>query len=475
MLKALLFPKKRMKKYERAIELNAPHPLSIEGKIHIVVRVGEVLRNILNCDILLKDFPILSIVDSKGNYYYVNRYATERYIRGCDYPFKFLLFIEFFIDVLKEMVGPRLSGRCLGSFKLLTLNEACSLMLKIAFKRRSNFSKVRISLLASHLRNEITNNNEQLVIERVTEELRRISPFELLIKSTYKTDLYELSEKEKFFLVKSARRCFLDEIFQLLESVRPRKNNIRFTAGIDLFPYGIDLKRCIKLLVKDAERVAIGKKSKIKLNEIKNLIASLGNHEDLNIALKNLTEKDAVNILHLLKEFFLRRGLKSKALLDLTPKRNIVFKLWERDFSDVFMGDYSGTCLSLIVRGREEMPKYLKDEYTEFLRILINNKRVGHVKLFECIDEDGYDVLYIDYIALPGGKYKKLHKELLLYALSASIKLAQIKGLERVYIAAPLVSDLNASIFKKKLKKKGINVYAQFLDAPKYLIWNSHF
>jgi hypothetical protein len=170
-----------------------------------------------------------------------------------------------------------------------------------------------------------------------------------------------------------------------------------------------------------------------------------------------------------LELLYISRGVKDNPISVAKPRKRIEFKLWERDLEDLFTGNYSGTCIAL--DERDVMPSYLNDPYTEFFRILVNGRRIGHVKMFQCIDSDGENVMHIDYIGLSGGRFEPLHSMIKRYAVNACIRLAQLKGLKRVYVAKEIVPDLDGRLLRNKLVKKGNDIYSQYLEAPKFLIW----
>lgn len=459
--------------YSRIVEVKAPPSLSLEGRLGIIARIGEILEDVLGCEVSLKNFPLIGLIDAEGHHYYVNRYAAvERYIGECTYPLRFLHFVVSFINMLKEVVGPKVRSRWLGNFRMEGSKDGWRLTAKVSFKRDRDLTRVRVSLSAL-IKGDVLPYAIPYSLESIVRRIENTDIFRLVTIELRKVNPYGLSKKEKTFLIRSARTLFLEELFSLLDEVRPRRNDVRFVAGVDLFPYGVDVREVIKSALRYAEEISVGRKTKLSLERLRGFLMRLGGHEEINAAIDNIDEGELAKALDEIEEFFLRRGIKDNPISGLRPRKEIVFKLWERDYSDVFMGHYSGTCLALDSRGKEEMPKYLRDEYTEFLRVIVNGRRIGHVKLFECIDEDGSDVFYVDYIALSGGKYRELHEDLKAYALSAAIKLTQIKGLRRTYVAKSTIGDLKAPLLKRRLRKKGMMVYMQYLDEPKYLIWDS--
>lgn len=181
--------------------------------------------------------------------------------------------------------------------------------------------------------------------------------------------------------------------------------------------------------------------------------------------------KGGVN--YTLREYFLiigrirplRNSLEWRSALG----RNVIaFKLWERDITDLFTGNYSGTCIAL--HARKVMHEYLRDPGTDFLRIYLNGRRIGHVKIFHCVDEDGRPCLHVDYIGVAGGKYKHLHERIKREAVASAIKFAISRGYDKVYVAKEAAPAMGHKVVENRLHKLGMRVYSQYLSSEKYMV-----
>lgn len=449
------------------IELPLLFPL--QERLRIVWNIGEKVRDELNLKVILTRIPIFKIVDSRGRNYHVSSLGRDQLILRCEYPLDFLAFIDFFLTILKNIDKSKPKVYTHGPFELTLIRKAhVKMRIAIGFPNINRKPKLHLKVYAG--------THEEPLITKINDIFRNIQSKILtfaLRSIPWPSKVYELKAKERKFLLKASEVAPLDQIYNVFKTVNPRPNEFILLAGEDIYEYGKDPRKVALEALADIESKFIARKTKIKINKLKKLIKTLGNAEDPIKAIENMKWNNLRAILKELNDFYIRHGVRNNPITKFMPRRLIEFKLWERDYEDVFMGDYSGTCIALKNRGLSEMPKYLMDEYTEFFRILVNKKRIGHVKMFKCIDEDGLEVLHIDYIGISGGKYTELHEELKKYALSAAIELARREGLARVYVAKEIIGKLSAPLVNNRLRKKGINVYSQYLDAPKYLIWEA--
>ncbi|RLF03680.1 MAG: hypothetical protein DRK00_08455 [Thermoprotei archaeon] len=266
-----------------------------------------------------------------------------------------------------------------------------------------------------------------------------------------------LDDRHLRYLSRAFVNYSLEELTEIVEAIRPSGGGLVLRAGVNLFPYGVDVRRWL------AEFAT----SLLERRRVPRSVQGLVRH-----ALERLEgEFRADEVAGVLREACYRLGVDPRPLEEVVPRRRIRFELWRRDLSDLFMGHYAGTCIAL--NARKVMHGYMFDPYTEFFRIYVGSRRVGHVKMFICRDRDGRLVLHVDYIGLSGGKFRKYHELLRRLSISAAVEYARRRGLDRVYAAKEVAPKLGCRLVKNELRKLGRAVYSQFLSGEKYLVWEA--
>lgn len=385
-------------------------------------------------------------------------------------------FYSFFLNILKEKVG-RVSIRVMGNFKILIPsknldisviegfdNKGASAILKIKFP--TFFNKEHIKLEAEFYEK----NFEQIFESRLADLRSRLRKPDIISQTEFRKGIWcDLKPIEVTYFLKALGRFSLKEFFKILVELKPVKNNIAYIAGINISKYGDDRRQRLLKSMLEFERSIASKRAMRKLREVKGRMLKETDATSLIEAVQKIQEEKLKEYEDIIEFLYISRGVNDNLISKAKPKKQIKFKLWERDLEDLFTGHYSGTCIAL--DERPVMPLYLKDPHTEFFRIIVNERRIGHVKMFHCKDEDGENVLHIDFIGLSGGRFKPLHEEIKKYAVTACIKYAQSKGFKRVYIAKDIIPNLNGKLMRNKLVKEGLDVYSQYLNSEKFLVW----
>ncbi len=338
------------------------------------------------------------------------------------------------------------------------------LMLRIKFPMFLHKDHVKLHVEARE------NRFRQTFEDHLTNLVRRLREPDLISRIEPRRGVWcNLKPVETAYFFRALTRFSLRELFKILIELKPVENNIMYVAGADISKYGEDRRSRLLASILEFERRITSKRARRKLNEIKRRILREMDATSLIEAVQKIPEEKLGEYEDTIEFLYISRGINDNPISKAKPKKQIKFKLWERDLEDLFTGHYSGTCIAL--DERPVMPLYLKDPYTEFFRIIVNNRRIGHVKMFHCKDEDGENVVHIDFIGLSGGRFKPLHEEIKRYALTACIKYARLKGFRRVYIAKDIIPDLNGKPVRNKLIKKGLDIYSQYLNSEKFLVW----
>ena len=281
------------------------------------------------------------------------------------------------------------------------------------------------------------------------------------------SDLWDaLTNRQKIMLIKGTRCYPVQELYFILkrlDSERDEQGSLCFKAGRDVFRYGESVDQALRKTVVDLTvRDLPGRLSLIARTAI-------------NKALKGLewgVQSLVFEALEELEDVYLRIGVHDNPISRLKPLHgSLLYKLWGRTVEDLFIGNYSGTCIS--IEESRAIHEYIRDPYTHILVIEYNGRRIGHVKTFECLD-GGSRVLHVDFIGLASGRFRKIHEDAKLYGVSAAIGLAEKLGVEKVYVAKKALDglDLKAPLVRNRLVKIGAEVYSQFLDGDKYLVWS---
>ncbi|RLE64384.1 MAG: hypothetical protein DRN53_00940 [Thermoprotei archaeon] len=279
----------------------------------------------------------------------------------------------------------------------------------------------------------------------------------------------ELSKRQVEFLMRSLRNYSLEEIFLVIFSLRPSKNEFELRAGLDVFKYGHDL---VEEILEVTNRFRKRARSERLRNAIVRFESEIKKYRS-RLWFADLDKDLMVKILDCIRRLSEWARVDKEELKSMLPipSRRITIRLWKRSLDDLFMGFYAGTCIAL--DERKVMHEYIFDPYTLFFRIYVNTRPIGHIKVFICKDEDSEVVLHIDYIGLSRGKYERLHNDLKLYSLSAIVKYAMLKNYRRVYVAKDVIPILQAKLVRNSLVKLGKQVYSQYLDKDKFLIWDA--
>ena len=374
-------------------------------------------------------------------------------------------FIYFFLLFFKALGNVEVSVN--NRVDLVVIDDRGSIILER--EPISYLAKVNLKFPGLFRRGCVFISAREDLIDSVAKTVKRGLNRELTVGSCCRGPWSELSNRQVKFLVRSLRNYSLEELFSIIVSLKPSRSEFELRAGLDVFKYGQDVVG--ELLV------TLNKlKSEARSEKLRRAI--------LNVETEIRRNKDKLWFVNPDRDFV--RGILNRvkhlsewARVDKEefrksmpiPSKRIVIKLWERSLDDLFVGFYAGTCIAL--DERKVMHEYIFDPYTLFFRIYVNERPIGHAKVFICKDEGGKEVLYIDYIGLSGGKYERLHEALKLYSLSAVVKYAVLKGYKRVYVAKDIVPALRAKLVKNKLVKLGKRVYSQYLDKDKFLIWDT--
>lgn len=279
----------------------------------------------------------------------------------------------------------------------------------------------------------------------------------------------EVSEKKARFLVKSLRNYSLEELYSIISSLKPTRSELELRAGLDIFEYGQDVAERFLITLNQLKSRAKGQRLVRAIENVEALV--MNNRNKLGFATPDEKfVRELLDNIRYLSEWARVDKEELRKMLPI-PSKKIIIRLWERSLDDLFIGFYAKTCIAL--DERKVMHEYIFDPYTLFFRIYVNEKPVGHAKVFVCKDEDGEKVLHIDYIGLSKGKYRQLHDCLKLHSLSAVIRYAMLKGYRRVYVAREIIPTLNAKSIRNKLTKLGKQVYSQYLCEDKFLVWES--
>ena len=374
----------------------------------------------------------------------------------------FIDLLLFFIKVLGD-VRVHVKGRV----QLIMVEDFSSVSLER--EPTSYLAKVSLSFPGLFRDGRVDLSVRDYLYARAIEAVRRGLSGNLSIESYGVRGPWRgLNGRQVGFLVRSLRNYSLEELYSIFASLNPSRSDFELRAGLDIFEYGRDVAEFfLSVLGRFKGRAVCGRLGRA-VSEVE--AAVLGSRDKLNPILpdRGFVEWLLESIEHLSEWARIDRSELRRMLPFLD--RSVVIRLWERSMDDLFMGFYAGTCIAL--DDRKVMHEYIFDPYTIFFRIYVNEKPIGHVKVFICRDEDGEVVLHIDYIGLAGGKYRRLHDALKLYSLSAVVRYAMSKGYRRVYVARDIV-QLPLKPVENRLAKLGRHVYSQYLDSDKFLIWSS--
>ena len=459
--------------YSADVELG--YTPSSTQKLGIVYTIGRFLEEAFKKTVYLHEGYGVYDLGYRLNDYDAEFYGISHirsYIR-----FDFMDLLIFFLNLLKKREG-EIRIRVMGNFKLLVPLEdvnapvieeisnseepLVTLQIKFPTFFRRDHAKLRARLYEAGLKRIFEDRLNDL-----TDDLK--DPNIYCKIEPRKGRWCDLKPVEVSYLLRALTKYSLKEFFEILSELRPVRNNIVYSAGVDIPKYGEDRRRRLLSSILEFERRFTSKRAKRKLREIKAKILKETDASSLAEAVQKIQEEKLKEYEDAVEFLYISRGINDNPISKAKPKRHIKFKLWERDLEDLFTGHYSGTCIAL--HERRVMPLYLKDPYTEFFRIIVNKRRIGHVKFFHCRDEDGENVIHVDYIGLSGGRFKSLHDEIKRYAVTACIKYAQIMGLKKVYVAQKIIPDLKSRKVSNRLRKKGLDVYSQYLNSAKFLVW----
>lgn len=393
-------------------------------------------------------------------------YSMTSFLRSyivSDFIDLFLFFFKVLGDV-RVNVNSKVNLIVISDLRSITLErEPTSYLAKVSLKFPKLFRSGSVALLI-----------KDCLINNVVRAVRRGLNEKLSINSYCSWGPWsKLNDRQTKFLVKSLRNYSLEELFLIITSLKPSRSEFELRGGLDVFKYGQDVVR--ELLV-----VLDKLKGKAKSDRLRRAIRDVETKIMRNRSKFWCVNPDKDFVKGILKrvEYLSEWARVDKEEFKKSlpiPSKRVIIKLWERSLDDIFIGFYAGTCIAL--DERKVMHEYIFDPYTLFFRIYVNERPIGHTKVFICKDEDGEEVLHIDYIGLSGGKYERLHEVLKLYSLSAVVRYAMLKGYNRVYVARDLIPTLRTKnklvkLVKNKLTKLGKQVYSQHLDKDKFLIWN---
>lgn len=461
----------------RSAEIKLGHTPDGMQKLRIVYMSGRILERIFGREIYLHEgYGIYVPGCHLNDYADIGLYGSSHirsYVR-----LDFMDFLFFYLNLLGEREGKiRLQIR--GRFKLLVSSRNPDVPLieevnsqqawmTLQIKFPALFNKDCVKLRADFSETNFKRSCEDYWVDFMEEfkECNLLHPIE-----PKRGNWCDLKPIEASYLFKAIGNYSLRGLFKILTEMSPVRNNFEYLAGVDIPRYKEDRKRKLLSSIVEFEKRFASKRARRKLRKLKNRILNQGETGSLTEVVEKTEEKKLREYERDVEFLYISRGARDNPISESKPKKQIKFKLWERDLADLFTGNYSGTCIAL--DERKVMPLYLQDPYTEFFRILVNERRMGHVKMFYCLDEDGENVLHIDYIGLSGGRFESLQDEIKMYAITASIRFAQMMNLKRVYVAREIILRLDTHPVRNRLVKKGPDVYSQYLDAAKFLVWEA--